>query len=116
MSVIQPIKSEFVPVNDIAALDELFRESHEHPVILFKHSVTCSISADAFDEMKHYPGRVELVTVQSARNVADEIETRTGIRHESPQVILLVGGEPVWQVSHWKIKADAVTAAVNEKR
>lgn len=105
--------ANFVPLENAAGLDVLYAASHERPVLLFKHSLTCPVSADAYREMSQYPGQVELVVVQSARAVADEIETRSGIRHESPQAILLHNGGPVWNASHWKITTEAVAAAVD---
>ncbi len=106
--------AEFVPVTERAELDELFRLSHERPVVLFKHSSTCSTSADRYREMSRYPARVELIVVQQARALSDEIEARTGLRHESPQIIVLSQGKPVFHQTHWRIKADAVAQAVKE--
>lgn len=106
--------AEFVPVIERTDLDELFRLSHERPIVLFKHSSMCSVSADTYEEMSSYPGRVELIVVQQARGLSDEIETRTGLRHESPQVIVLSQGKAVWNSSHWRIKAAAVAQAVKE--
>jgi bacillithiol system protein YtxJ len=108
--------ANFDAVENVGALDRLFQTSHERPVVLFKHSVTCSVSADAYEDMANYAGPIELVVVQSARAVADEIEARTGIRHESPQVIILRNGKPVWNASHWKVRAEAVAGAVEEHK
>ncbi|MEO6393495.1 MAG: bacillithiol system redox-active protein YtxJ [Pyrinomonadaceae bacterium] len=104
--------ANFVPLEKANELDALFAASHQRPVLLFKHSLTCPVSADAYREMSLYPGQVELVVVQSARALAEEIESRSGIRHESPQAILLHNGGPVWNASHWKITTEAVSAAV----
>jgi bacillithiol system protein YtxJ len=114
MSNTEQHSADFVPVKERSELDELFRRSNEHPVVLFKHSSMCSISADTYQEMTHYPGRVELIVIQQTRSLSDEIENRTGLRHESPQVIVLSKGKPVFHESHWRIKADAVAQAVKE--
>jgi bacillithiol system protein YtxJ len=37
------------------------------------------------------------------RPVSNTIEQRFGIRHESPQAILLQGGEVVWARSHYQV-------------
>ena len=50
----------------------------------------------------------------SARELSTEIENRLGVAHESPQVIVLRNGQVVWNASHFKITADAVTEAVRE--
>jgi bacillithiol system protein YtxJ len=65
----------------------------------------------AYREMEDYPGEVALVEIQTARQISNEIGTRTGIEHESPQVIVLRNGEPVWHASHWNVTAKAVEQA-----
>src|SRR4051794_30065216 len=77
----------FSPITELGRLDELFASSSESPVVIFKHSSTCPISAGAFQEMNGVSVPVHLVVVQTSREVSDSIESRTGVRHESPQVI-----------------------------
>lgn len=102
----------FVAVGDRAALDELFARSHEAPVLVFKHSLTCPVSAAAHAEMTRVGREVALVVVQRAREVSREVEARTGVRHESPQAILLRDGRAVWSASHWHVTAEAVGEAM----
>ncbi len=104
-------ESNFVPVESRAALDELIARSHERPVVLFKHSTTCPISAHAHRQMKQLGGEVALVVVQRARDISREIEARTGVRHESPQVIILRAGQSAWTASHFDITTAAVAEA-----
>jgi bacillithiol system protein YtxJ len=52
--------------------------------------------------------------VQRAREVSREVEARTGVRHESPQALILRGGEAVWSASHWRVTAEAVESALRE--
>ena len=58
--------------------------------------------------MEKYEGEVSLVVVQTARNVSRELATMTGIRHETPQVIVLKDGKAVWNASHFKSRLAAV--------
>lgn len=95
---------------------ELLKLSQEQPVVIFKHSISCGVSAAAYDEMEQFAGEVILVEVQGARELSREIERRTGIRHETPQVLILKKGSVVWNASHWRVKAQAVTEAVNGSR
>ena len=53
-----------------------------------------------------------MIVVQTARNVSREVEARTGVRHESPQAIVLRNGAAVWNASHFDITAEAVTEAL----
>ncbi len=108
------LENHFETVSDIEALEGLSARSNEAPVLIFKHSTTCGISAIAYGEMARVQSVVALVEVQSAPEVSREIESRTGIEHESPQVIILRNGKAVWHVSHSKIKADALERAARE--
>src|ERR687893_229234 len=105
---------QFVTVGDAAELEQLFARSHREPVLLFKHSTTCPISAAAYQQMSRVEGEVALVVVQKARDLSREIETRTGVRHESPQALILRDGAVVWSASHWNVTADSVARALAE--
>ncbi len=101
-------------ITDVESFEELASQSQDAPVVVFKHSTTCSISAAAYDEMSRFDGEVAVVEVQRARSLSTEIEQRTGVNHESPQVLVLRKGKVVWDASHWKVKADAVQEAVKK--
>lgn len=92
--------------------------SADRPVWLFKHSLTCGVSARAWREFEGFAGgRPESagmfakVEVQRARELSSSIAERTGVRHQSPQVLLLRDGEVVWHESHWRITAAALAEA-----
>ena len=107
-------ETRFIPLADADALEEIFKLSHSKPVVLFKHSMTCPISSAAYQEMSQYGGEVALLVVQRARELSRAVETRTGVRHESPQAIVLRDGQAVWNASHWRVRAEAVESAVRE--
>ena len=106
---------------DIDELDAAIAESMERPVLLFKHSRTCGISCEALDELRAHAERSEagvsykLITVQSHRAVSDEAAIRLGIRHQTPQAILLKGGRPVWNASHFRITATNLDSVVGSE-
>jgi bacillithiol system protein YtxJ len=106
------MKNHFVRITGTNSLDELADRSQERPVVFFKHSLTCPISAAAYDEMAEFEGEVALIEVQRARELSREMEHRLGVTHESPQVIVLRSGQVVWHASHFEITADAVAEAV----
>jgi bacillithiol system protein YtxJ len=105
-------------LHDIDALDAAIEESRDRPVLLFKHSRTCGISCEAFDELHTHLDQVpslasyKVITVQSHRQVSDEAAARLGVRHETPQAILLRYGKPVWKASHFRITAAALSQAL----
>ncbi len=103
-------------IKDVESFEELASRSQNAPVVVFKHSTTCPISAAAYNEMSRFEGEVALVEVQRARSLSKEIEQRTGVPHESPQVLVLRKGKVVWEASHWKVKANAVQEAVKNAK
>ena len=104
----------FTKILDADALEQALARSADAPVVLFKHSTTCPISSAAYEQMARVASDVALVVVQRAREVSNEIASRTGIRHESPQAIVVRNGEAVWSASHFDITAKAVEKAVRE--
>ena len=106
--------NHFTAVTNAQSLESLFTLSQSQPVIIFKHSTTCPISAAAYKQMSRVGAQISLVVVQSARDVSNEVASRTGVRHESPQVMVLKNGEVVWSASHFDIQADVVEQAVSE--
>jgi len=109
------------PLSHLSDSDELeaaIAESRERPVLVFKHSRTCGISCEALDELRTHVERTEgtaaykLITVQSHRRLSDEAAARFGVRHETPQAILLRDGRPVWTASHFRITANHLDTVV----
>lgn len=105
-------------VQELTKVEEwkrLMAESEKTPVMLMKHSTRCPISAGAHDEfMKHakveaLPGvRYARVLVVEHRPVSNAVAEDTGVKHESPQVLLLKNGTSIWAASHGRITADAL--------
>ena len=104
----------FIELRDVASLDDFLVQSNGDPVIIFKHSDSCGISARAYTQMSELERPVGLVTVQTARAVSDEIRKRMGLAHETPQVMIVYHGQVAWTASHGQVKAAAVEAALEE--
>lgn len=104
------MNANFVKIDSAERLAELFEESHRNPVVLFKHSTTCPISASVYEEVARVDADVNLVVVQTARPISLAIAEKTGIRHESPQAIILRGGQPVYHASHFDVTAADINA------
>jgi bacillithiol system protein YtxJ len=106
-------------LSDVDMLEAAIAESCERPVLLFKHSRTCGISHEALDELQLHLTRsrtdatYKMITVQSHRRISDEAAERLGVRHETPQVILLRDGRPVWKASHFRITAEELSRALS---
>jgi bacillithiol system protein YtxJ len=104
--------NSFFKIDNRETLDKLIDNSNDKPIVIFKHSNACGISAAAYREMEKLEGEVNLLEVQSARDVSRELADLTGIRHETPQVIVFKDGKAVWNASHFDVKAGAVLKAV----
>jgi bacillithiol system protein YtxJ len=118
----------FIDLCDIATLDGFLALSNHAPVVIFKHSETCGISDRAYREMQKLAEPrttnsnekpiagipIGIVGVQAARDVSNEVEARTGVAHESPQVFVLLAGQLVWSASHGGVRAEAVEQAVRD--
>lgn len=108
------MSNNFSPVSDASALEQLFERSNAEPVLLFKHSNSCPISARAYRQMQEVKTPVSIIVVQDERELSREVAERTGVRHETPQALVLRNGQAVWAASHFDISADAVERAVHE--
>jgi len=51
--------------------------------------------------------------LQHARALSSAIAEATGVRHQSPQAILLRDGEAVWDTSHGRITEEALGEALD---
>jgi len=111
--------ASFIALGTREQFDGLLAASGTAPVVLFKHSPTCGTSAQAYDELEALlheepPMAIHLVDVLSARPLSQAIAAQFGIRHESPQVLIIRDGRVVWHGSHWRVTADAVRTAAAE--
>ncbi|MHC4820554.1 MAG: bacillithiol system redox-active protein YtxJ [Planctomycetota bacterium] len=83
---------------------------------IFKHSNACPVSSFAQVEVDRYLEEhpdvdVLRVVVQTHRSTSNHIETATGVRHESPQALLVRDGVVLWNASHGDITADSMASA-----
>lgn len=110
--------SPFVPLQTSEALAAAEARSDEEPVVIFKHSTQCGISSRARQRLAALTESgdppVYEVVVQQARALSDEIGRRFGLRHETPQVIVLHEGRPVFDASHSRVRAEAVRQAATD--
>jgi bacillithiol system protein YtxJ len=106
-------------LSDIKSLEAVIAESSDRPVLLFKHSRSCGVSCEALDELHGHiesgPGGVSygIITVQSHRHVSDAAAQRLGLRHETPQAILVRDGRVEWSATHFAITAETLSRILN---
>jgi len=102
-------------------LDHAFAESGGRPVVIFKNSGRCGISAHAYQSYRDLVAAravpdalFTVIEVPEARGVSDELAARTGIRHETPQIIALRNGAAIWFASHWDVSPEALQRALGD--
>jgi bacillithiol system protein YtxJ len=111
---------DLTTLHGIEQLDRILEESRHTPLLLFKHSYSCGVSAEALDELlvhlaeKRRAARYAMVTVQTHREVSNAIAARLGVRHETPQALLVRGGEVVWSASHFRVNAAELDKALTK--
>ena len=97
------IDSNLIKLDTLDKLEAAIEESRIRPVLLFKHSTSCGISTGVFRYVTGVDADINLIVVQTDRHISNEIERRTGVRHESPQAIVIKDGEAVYHASHYDI-------------
>jgi len=107
-------------LTSVDELESVVASSSTRPVLIFKHSLTCGTSAWAHEEVEavldtpSLPVDVYVVHVQTSRAVSSAIAERFGVRHESPQALLVQHGHVVWHASHHRLSMAAMAAAMQQ--
>lgn len=107
----QDTHAHFVPVSTQEDLDQILAASSEQPVVLFKHDFACSTSVRAYYDLARAPGEIALIDVEQDHALSQALAARLGVRHESPQVMVVRDGKPIYAASHSNISPEAVTRA-----
>ncbi len=102
---------------DAGRLPDLAQLRKQDLAVIFKHSPTCPVSWAAEKQIKKFHASnpsvpVHTILVKQDRELSRQIAEFTGIRHESPQVIVLRHGTPVWNASHQDVTADFLARAI----
>ncbi len=104
-------KINWIPLQDLGQLNEIMNFSNEKPVVIFKHSTRCSVSRFA---LKQFENEFDLgdkidayfLDLLEHRAISNEIASRFGVYHQSPQLLLIKDGKSVYDVSHSDIDAE----------
>jgi bacillithiol system protein YtxJ len=107
----------WTPMEHLGQIEEIIALSEQMPVIIFKHSKRCSISRMALKNFENEYDLGESVAAYfldliSFREVSNEIASRFNVVHQSPQLLLIVGGKSVYDVSHSSIDAQELKSKI----
>lgn len=111
---------QWQPLNQNTPIESLAEESKEQPIVIFKHSTSCSISSMAKSRLERQWADSNLGKIKpyyldllSFRPVSNEIAEFFQVRHESPQLLLIQDGVCTYHASHMGIKLDEVKKLVS---
>ncbi len=110
---------EWQKLTDIKQIENLAEESKNQPVVIFKHSTSCSISATAKNRLERQWTDNQLGNLKpyyldllAYRPVSNEIASFFQVRHESPQLLLIQDGVCTYNGSHLGINISEVKKRV----
>ncbi len=105
----------WVKLEQATELDNLIsKESHNKPVVLFKHSIRCSISSMALNRLESdwdipiedaIPVYLDLINF---REISNKIASDLNITHQSPQILVVKNGVCVYHASHSQIDVEGI--------
>ncbi len=103
----------WIPLESENQLNEIL--AHNGKSMIFKHSTRCSIStmakktfeADYTDNEAINAYFLDLIKYRSISNLIAE---KTGVMHESPQVLVIENGINVYSATHEDINAEDIMA------
>lgn len=105
------------PVKRLWDRDELDRALRAPLTVLYKYSPICSVSTWIGREVDRFAADhpdtpVYAIDVIGQRELSNWIAERFGVRHESPQALVVRDGQATWNASHSAITADALRQQV----
>lgn len=97
-------------MKQIATTKDVDEALSAETAILFKYSMTCPISANARGEMEAFMEKqpdapLYRLDVHQAPEASTYVAEKTGIEHESPQVIVLRNGKTGYTATHFDVRA-----------
>ena len=107
-------------ITKLEHLNEIREDSFNKPVLIFKNSLNCNVSADALDLIEEnwktddeLMIKPYLVDVIKNRPLSMQIAEDYNIKHQSPQVLLIKNGECIYSKTHWNISYEELKETVN---
>jgi len=111
----------WIPLTSEQQLSEVNKRSQSQPVLIFKHSTRCSISAAAlnrlerkWDDSKTGSSPVYFLDLIAYRNISNAVSMHYDVEHESPQVLIIVNGKCVYDNSHLGISFNDIAEFISE--
>ncbi len=109
------LKDRIVLLNDTDAVTEFL---DRFPTSVIFKAGTCHKTMQGFGFLQEVLEPREdlmcgVIRVVEARPASNLVEQQTGLRHESPQVIMFREGSAVYEANNWDITQDALSGAMS---
>lgn len=110
----------WIPMRSDLDIEVIRERSKKTPCLIFKHSTRCNISSIAqyrldddwsFGEEEVAPYFLDLLQYKDASRAIAEVFQ---VYHESPQVLLIVNGECVYDASHLDVNVAEIEEALTQ--
>ena len=102
----------WLPLTSIEQLEKISILSNQKPQLIFKHSTRCSISMVVKSRLEKSaaPENIDFyyLDLLNYREISNQIASKFEVHHESPQVLLIVNGECIYDESQMGITMDEI--------
>lgn len=110
---------DWISLKDLSQLDLIQAESEKEPVLIYKHSTRCNISRSAFDRLERKWDATAIggmkryfLDLIANRELSNEIAHRFEVEHQSPQVLVILNGKSILDLSHYEIDFDEIKSVL----
>jgi len=110
----------WIALENKETLNSIVDESQRMPVLIYKHSTRCGISSMVWSglqgslDFEKSGGHHYYLDLLSYREISNEVATRFGIWHESPQAIVIYKGKVIHHSSHGQIDGARLTKIMSD--
>lgn len=114
-----PLFEHWAELSSLEQLDMIIEKSNDLKVGILKDSTRCGISRMVSNNLQRewniQPGSLLFyyLDLLKYREISTAIADISGVRHESPQVIIFDNGEVVYHASHHAISVEAIQGVLN---
>jgi bacillithiol system protein YtxJ len=113
---------KWLKLESLDQIERIKEKSKKIPVVIFKHSTSCSISRASLDRLERNWKQEEMNVVEPFfldllrhREVSNQIAREFSVEHQSPQLLLIENGVSVYDRSHFDINYQELREVVRTK-
>ncbi len=106
----------WLPLQSIDQLATIQQESFNQPIVILKHSTSCSISVMALGRLDRsvFPSNALFYYLDLLKNrdISNALAANYNVVHESPQILIIKNGECIYDESHMGITMQAIEEVI----